>query len=729
MRITRHSFRSACAIWCMAMGLATSVAAQERPKVGLVLGGGGARGAAHIGVLEELERLRVPVDCVAGTSMGALVAGAWMAGRDAASLRREMAQADWNDLFQDNPGYNDVAYRNKRFDKRFLSGSEVGVTAQGLVTPPGVVLGQKIKLFFNQLVGADAEERLIESLPTPLSIVATDIGNGERVVLRDGSLSMAMRASMAVPGLMAPLEYRGRKLVDGGLVDNLPIQEVRDRCGAEVVIAVNVGSPMLPANEVSGLLTVSTQVISILTEQNVSRSLAALRPNDIYIKPDLTGITAAQFERANETADRGGDAARRAVALQRLAVSNADFQAWRQVHAMRVAAPPTVDAIEITGLRVVNPAAVSRHIHQELGKPLDTAQLQQDLLRVYGDGDFERVDYRITTAQRHTTLHVDAVEKPWGPDYARLGVNLNTTLTGRSTYSLRGAYQKAWINPLGGELLFTAELGTHTGLGTEWYQPLEATQQYFGFAAATLRRENLALFANDLRISDYRTSLVRLDAALGRNLGLTGQLRLGLRSERQSLAIETGLPILPTDPVQTTGALLSWESDQKNQLHIATTGWSGKASWYADLQGRYDLLSAQLDGAWALGAWVLGSRASYVGSAYGVPPVHSLERLGGFLNLSGFANDQLMGNRVAYGHVRAERILGRMPIGLSGDLRVGLALEVGKVADPLSEPDRVGLLNSLAIYLRGETPFGPAYVALGRSSTGQTNAYLFIGTP
>ena len=181
--------------------------------------------------------------------------------------------------------------------------------------------------------------------------------------------------------------------------------------------------------------------------------------------------------------------------------------------------------------------------------------------------------------------------------------------------------------------------------------------------------------------------------------------------------------------MQTTGTLLSWESDLKNQLHIATTGWSGKASWYADLQGRYDLLSAQLDGAWAQGPWVLGSRASYVGSTYGVPPVQHLGRLGGFLNLSGYASDQLMGNGTAYAHVRAERILGRMPTGLTGDLRVGLALEYGKVAEPVSEPGRTGLLNSLVIYLRGETPFGPAYVALGRSATGQTNAYLFIGTP
>ena len=196
-----------------------------------MLGGGGARGAAHIGVLEVLERLRVPVDCVAGTSMGALVAGAWAAGR---SARRRCAanlpRADWNDMFQDNPDYADLNYRNKRLSQRFLPGSETGIKGLETVAPPGVVSGQKIKLFFNHLVRADAGERELQQLPLPVSMIATDIGTGERVVLRDGSVTQAMRASMSVPGLMAPLDYRGRKLVDGGLVDNLPIAEVRERC-------------------------------------------------------------------------------------------------------------------------------------------------------------------------------------------------------------------------------------------------------------------------------------------------------------------------------------------------------------------------------------------------------------------------------------------------------------------------------------------------------------------
>jgi NTE family protein len=709
--------------------LVTCAAAVDRPKIGLGLGGGGARGAAHIGVLEELERLRIPVDCVAGTSMGALIAGAWAAGLDAATLRSEMGKADWNDLFQDNPGYNDINYRSKRLAKRYLSGSESGVTVTGLVTPPGVVSGQKIKLFFNQLVHADAGDRLIEQLALPVSIIATDIGTGARVVFRKGSLTLAMRASMSVPGLMAPLEYDGRKLVDGGLVDNLPIQEVRDLCGAKIVIAVNVGSPLLQASEISGLLSVSTQMVSILTEQNVTQSLEKLGADDIYIKPDLTGLTTAQFERSGEAADRGRSAAQAATALQGLAVDPQAYAVWRQRWVPKGQLQPRVDAIEIAGLKAVNPAAIERYLEQRPGERLDVQQLNRNLLRAYGDGYYESVDYTLTREGDKNLLRITPIEKAWGPDYLRLGLNLNSTLTGRSTFSLRAVYQRTWLNTLGGEMLMSAEMGSNTGIGVELYQPLDAAQRYFVDAAASVRRENFALFVNDLRISDYRNSIGRLDLTAGMNLGMTGQTRLGWRDEHQTASIETGLPILPTDPLHIRGWLASWETDQKNQLHISTTGWSGKGSWFESAAGDYNKLNLNLEGSYQLQDWVLGLRGSYIGSIYGALPPQEMGRLGGFLNLSGFANDQLMGDRVSYGHVRAERIMGRMPMGLSGDLRVGFALEVGKVADPVSEPRRTGLLNSTSIYVRGETPFGPAYIGLGQSSSGPVNAYFFIGTP
>jgi NTE family protein len=491
-----------------------------------------------------------------------------------------------------------------------------------------------------------------------------------------------------------------------------------------------VGSPLLQASEISGLLSVSTQMVSILTEQNVTQSLAKLGADDIYIKPDLTGLTATQFDRSAEAADRGRAAMQAAAAaLKALSLDTEAYTAWRQRWSPKDQPQPRVDAIEIAGLKVVNPAAVERYLEQKTGEHLDVQQLNRNLLRSYGDGYYERVDYTLTREGEKNLLRITPIEKAWGPDYLRLGVNLNSTLTGRSTFSLRAAYQKTWLNSLGGELLTSAELGSNTGFGAELYQPLDPAQHYFVDAAASVRRETFALFVNDLRVSDYRNSIGRLDLTVGLNLGMTGQARLGWRDEHQTVALETGLPILPSDPLHIRGWLASWEADHKNQLHISTTGWSGKGSWFESATGDYNRLNLNLDGSYQLKEWVLGLRGSYAGSTYGTLVPQEMGRLGGFLNLSGFANDQLMGNRVSYGHLRAERILSRLPLGLIGDMRVGIALEVGKVADPVSEPRRTGLLNSTAIYVRGETPFGPAYIGLGQSSSGQVNAYFFIGTP
>ncbi len=516
-------FLALAAAGLLALAAAADAAEAPRPRIGLVLGGGGARGAAHIGVLEVLEQLRVPVDCVAGTSMGALVAGAWAAGISPAQMRKEMARANWADMFQDNPEFSELSYRNKRLSQRYLPGSETGFNDGTIQFPPGVVLGQKIKLFFNSLVHANLGERQMQDLSLPLSIVATDIGTGERVVFRDGSLTSAMRASMSVPGLLAPIEYRDRKLVDGGLVDNVPIREVRSRCDAQIVIAVNVGSPLLRPEEVGSLLSVSAQMVNILTEQNVAQSLATLKADDIYIKPDLEGIGAAAFDKHALAADRGRTAAEAlAVRLQRLAVGETQYAQWWASIAERDRPPPWVDEIEIAGLERVNPEAVRQHIRQQEGERLDTERLESDLLRVFGDGWFEGVDYSLLPTRERNLLRIAPVEKSWGPSYLRFGVNLEVADQG-SSFDLRAAYHRTWMNRLGAELLLGAQIGSTLGLTAEFYQPLEATQTYFVQPTAAVERRFTAVYNDDLKFAEYQVRRRAAELAAGVNVGRLGQ--------------------------------------------------------------------------------------------------------------------------------------------------------------------------------------------------------------
>jgi NTE family protein len=707
-------------------------AGAPRPKVGLVLGGGGARGAAHIGVLEVLERLRIPVDCVAGTSMGALIAGSWGAGLSTAQMREELARADWSDIFVDNPDHDDLNFRNKRLYERFLPGSETGFKDGGVVTLPGVVAGQKIKLFFNQLVRANTGEPEIQKLPLAVSIIATDIGTGERVVFRDGSLTQAMRASMSVPGLMAPLQYRARKLVDGGLVDNVPVREVRDRCGAEVVIAVNVGSPPLKPDEVSGLLSITTQMVALLTEQNVAASLATLKPQDIYIQPDLGPITAADFQLHDQAAERGRIATEAlAQRLMPLAVSEADYALWREKVAVREREVPRIDEIKIEGMLRADPAVVQRYVEQRLGEPLDSAQLDRDLLRTYGDGYYERVDYSVYTTQRgRNVLTILPVEKTWGPDYIRLGIRFEGNLSQGSNFLLRGAYHKTWLNDLGGELLTTGELGSVTSLSTEWYQPLTRQQGLFVSATAEHRRERTDYFYIEQRIAEYRSARSRLDLMAGYNIDLLGQVRLGWRAWSVNHKLETGIDIFSSLRDHSGGGwLLAADMDRLDRLYFPRRGWAAQASWFKSPSKDYSRVSLEARGAMPMLDWVLAGRATWTGSPSGNLPLHDAGRLGGFLNLTAFSSGQLLGDEVGYAHVRAERIIGRLPAGLRGDMRLGVAIEAGKVAQPYTVQRRNGWLHSVAVYLGGETPLGPVYLGMGRGSDGLTNAYLFIGTP
>lgn len=707
-----------------------ALADTARPRIGLVLGGGGARGAAHIGVLEVLHELRVPVDCVAGTSMGALVAGSWAAGMAPAVMREQLAKADWNDMFIDNPDYSEMSYRNKTLSRRFLPGSESGVSADGVKYQPGFVAGQKIKLFFNQLVRANQGERGIEELPLPVSIVATDIGSGERVVFRDGPLSKAMRASMSVPGLLAPVEHRGRKLVDGGLVDNVPIGEVRERCRADVVIAVNVGSPLLKAEEVGSLLTVSSQMVNILTEQNVTRSLATLRPGDVYIKPDLEGIGAGDFERHGESADRGraaAEAVRRQLA--RLAASAADHAAWWRGIEVRSRVSPRIDEVQIVGLDKVSPAVVERHLHVEPGQTIRPANINRDLLRMYGDGYYESVDYTVLSQRDRNILRVMPVEKSWGPDYLRLAVNVQADNSQGSTFGLRLGYHRTWLNSLGGELLVTGDVGSVNRLGINLYQPLDAAQRFFVETTAGVEQSRLNVFQNDRRIAQYQATESGFGVHLGTNVGLLGPLRLGWVQRHRFFDLDIGAPSLPSADQKFGGWKVGLDFDQFDRMYFPTRGWAAQVGYFESPQMNYARADIDLKGAFALGKNVFNAHLRYTGSPHGELPVYDAGMLGGFRNLAAFAPNQIVGDDIRYAGLRSERIIGRLPLGLRGDMRLGLAFEAARVGLRYTESKRNGVLDSTSIYVGGETPFGPTYLGFGYSTSGVSNLFLSIGTP
>ncbi|NLD67616.1 MAG: esterase, partial [Limnobacter sp.] len=500
----------------------------QRPRIGLALSGGGARGAAHIGVLKVLESMRVPVDCVAGTSMGAVVGGAYAAGTSAEEMEQVVANTDWVDVFTDQPPRGEISIRRKEDDYKGLFAPEFGIRDGAILLPKGVVAGVTIEGFLRRLSAPAASVSEFDRLPIPYRAVATDIATGEEVVLARGSLVRAMRASMAIPGALAPVEIDDRLLVDGGISNNLPIDVVRNLCNAEVVIAVNIGTPALTREQLGSSLAIVGQLTSFLGKATVDRQLAGLTARDVLIAPDLGDISAASFDRQKEAIAIGEVAARRqAGALAGYAVSPAQYAALRErrQHAGTVLGP--VDEIRFEGIERTNAEVLSTLMASKPGRPLTEPQLDADLRRIYGRGDFESVDYRIERGPGRSALVVQVREKSIGPDYLRFGLALASDFHGQAHFNALASYRRTWLNRAGGEWLSEAQVGKDNYLFSEFYQPFERRGRYFVAPYARISRSTEDIFVGDDRVARYEVTETRLGVDLGTTLGTWGEVRIG----------------------------------------------------------------------------------------------------------------------------------------------------------------------------------------------------------
>ncbi len=414
--------------------------------------------------------------------------------------------------------------------------------------------------------------------------------------------------------------------------------------------------------------------------------------------------------------------------LQALAVSESEYALWRA----RIEEPRgpalRVQKIEVAGLPQLDPAAVLRHVTQRLSEPLDTLALNRDLLRVYGDAHFEAVDYALLAQADGNVLRVSPQPKRWGPEFIRFAAGLNSTLQRGSTYSLRGAYQKTLLNRYGADVTLTGEVGSTTGLTGELYQPLDAGQRSFVDLGVRAERTRSFVFEGETKLSEYLVHSYSLSLAVGLNVGVSGQVRFGWLGQRKSYSLDTGFPTLPSGSFRTPGWFGSADFDQLNDPDFPSSGWAAKAFYFAPSSGAFTKLTLEGRAATRAAGLVLSTRLSYVGSPRGELPFHEAASLGGLLNLSAFGLGQLLGDNVLFGQIRTEWIMRRLPIGLSGDLRAGVAVEAGRVGLRYTETALSGWQDSVLLYVGGPTPIGPLYLGYGRSSRGINNAYLFIGS-
>ena len=723
--------------------LAGNGAPAVRPKTCLVLSGGGARGAAHVGVLKVLEEMRVPIDCVVGTSMGSIVGAAWVSGTSTAQMEEALKTADWDVVLGDQPPRPRRSWRSKELERERAIGAEIGIGKQGALLPGGAVIGQQLEGFLQRLLGPPVTRASFDELPVPYRAIATDIATGQMVVIDKGSLNAAVRASMSVPGAFAPQEIDGRLLVDGGLVRNLGVDIARG-LGAERVIAVNLGTTLMPREQVQSLVGVTAQMINILTDQNVNASLAQLGPADLLITPELGDYSAANFKEAWTTVVIGERAARKVAGrLAAYAVPEAEWRAW---HAAKLpprvadtAAPASV-VVETDGLKSVDPQSVQAVFAavQAVSRP---EHLVEDAVEaLYATDDFQQVTLRTEPREGADTVIIEPREKSWGPNYLRFGTSLSTNLEGNSGFSLVGDLRATWLNRKGLEWRSSVALGDLMGVRTELLQPVDLARRWLGSAYVDARRRIDTLFIDQDAAATYRNSVLRAGIGMRSRYFTDAEVQLGLQRSWYDQRRDTGLDLGDRNGAANVG-LLRYTIDRLDDWEFPRSGLYATAALEQSFEAFADDIdyrkgSIELQQAFGRDRHSLSLAARY-GTAFGgdLPLVESFA-LGGFQNISGFAERQVLANGVAFARsVYAYQLAGGGAAAKA--FYVGGSLEAGKAHEQLNSISprvtRIAVedrwITGGSVFLAADTALGPLYLAMGFGEGGRRAYYLFLGRP
>jgi NTE family protein len=727
-----------CAVPQSAAAQSQAAAAQAapRPKVGLVLGGGGARGLAHIGVLKVMHELRVPVDYVTGTSMGSIVGGTFASGVSVADMERKVLALDWDAVLDDRVARENVTQRRKDDERTPLIRLELGVRDGALQLPAGAIYGQKLAFLLADLTAGTPGRQDFDQLPTPFRAVATDLETGEMVVFDKGYLRQTMRASMSVPGAFDPVELDGRIMVDGGLVRNVPVDIAR-KMGADVVIAIDVGALNRTRDQLTSLPAVLDQMVNISIRRNADESLASLTGRDVKIVPDLGDIGSASFNRAADAIAVGEKAARAAAAqLTRYSVSPAEYEAWLQHRSRGPATTALVPAfIDTEGLARVNPEVVLGMMNTKPGEPLDVERLTDDIDRLNSRGDFNGIDAIAVTDERGTGLRMKFIEKSWGPNFMRFGLNLSSDFQGNAYYNLLARYTRTWINDLGGELRGDVSIGRTRRLSGELYQPLNYSGTLFVRPYAGTERTTQDFFIGGDRAAQYDIGADYVGVDLGSQFFKWGEASIGVRYADSSAKPLIALPgLFPTFDVPAGGVTFRAVYDQLDNFFFPTSGslvevkgllareWAGSPQ---------DSERVTLN---AMKAFHFGphnfSLALEAGRLYGGDErTFSNLFLGGLFRLSGLQTDQLYGNELVLGRLLYSYRIARLPSLLGGNIVTGFTVEAGNNWRRGENASLSDLIYAGSVYFGADTFAGPFYLAYGQAEGGRGAFYMYLGRP
>ncbi|GAA5192034.1 patatin-like phospholipase family protein [Ferrimonas gelatinilytica] len=721
--------------------------AEERPKIGVALSGGGAKGAAHIGVLRVLEEQRVPVDVIAGTSMGAYVAGLYSLGLSADEIQARMDALDFNTGFSDEIPRRQLNFREKAQRDYFPIDPKMGFNEGEFTLPKGLLEGQTMSVLVRRSLGPVPEVPDFDQLPIPLRTVATDLASREPKVFSSGNLAIAMQASMTVPGALAPVEVDGRLLVDGGLVNNLPVDQVK-AMGADIVIAVDIGAPLMEEEELDSVVSVLGQLSSYLTNISRDQQVALLTERDLLVIPDINGVGVSDFDKMPEMVIRGETAMYSQLdELAPLSLSEAEYRKYREgVKSRRQqflhAARPVV-ALTLNNDSWLRDREVRSALGLKLGHPLSQEEIEEAVTRVYALNEFERVDAVLREHPDGDELVVTARGKSWGPNLFDVGLRFEDNFEDDLDLGVDVAFtakdllksRLEWRNEL--------SLGTDKRFSTELYRTLDPLRRYYARVQYQFedRRWDFLLDEAFARIRLVEHSVL---GGIGVNLGRNWQLELNYQysdgdyaplpegTQGKYARFHAGGPQLQlgydtlnnsTFPTHGSRVILAIAGPDSYSKLLPASGlegvengslWRSYLEWIgANQWGRHNLIG----------------KAELQGLDQDGLHLSQVTAIGGFLNLSGYNKDALVGsNKVLLGGVYRYNLQGT-PLGITWPLYVGFSLEAGNVWYDRDNASLSDLIYAGSVFASTYTRFGPLAVGYGHADSGEGSVYFFFGRP
>ncbi len=719
----------------MLAGLFMAEDAWPRPTVGLVLSGGGARGAAHVGVIQVLEEMNIPVDFIAGTSMGSIVGGLYAIGTPPEEIEQLTTRMDWSEMFSDTIPRQMQTYRQKEGQENYILTVSID-SKKGLQAPKGLISGKKLDLTLRALTLGAGDD--FNAYPIPFSAVATNVETGKMVVLNKGDLARSLRASMAIPVAFSPVVINGIQLIDGGVSRNLPIDVAR-QMGADVVIAVNIGTPLYTANNINNVLNIADQTTGFLTNENVEEQIRTLKECDTLITPDLGDITTGSFNRMEEAVEIGRKTALAMTEeLKRYSVSPEEYKAFRARQLKVSNRPGKIEFIEIAQKKqIINTNLLKKYLSYVLNKTkrkkAEPDVLAQTIFQIYQREDLDNIDFKLIEKNGKQGILLEPRLKEHIQHNIDLGFKLSNDFKGNTGYDIMLEYRMTHINRLNADWKNRFRFGEIREAFTEFYQPLES-EAWRAFVAPYGMYDSNPYYVYDgsSRLAQYQFNNVYAGADIGYQMAEFGEVRIGLFAGSSDTDLRTGDPSLPEVGFHNAGYRASLVFDQLDNTSFPHSGGYLNAVFTAGRKGlgsdeNFDAIETMGLVPVTFGRSTISAKARWDSLMGGTEDFNQLFFLGGFLELSGMVQNQLYGQQLILGELIYTFRLLKQKV-FNNDLYVGCSVEAGNTWMSKSDVSFDDLRGAFSIFLGADSIIGPVYLAYGHAEGGNNAVYFYIGS-